>query len=102
MAIEEINIGSSPNSRDGDSLRGSFQKVNDNFAFVDEMLTSSIDAIDGILDKITTVPLSSIGVEGDVQHQIAVDDNYFYYCIATYVDDSTSIWKRIAWGTGGW
>ena len=31
MAKQTINTGSSPNSRDGDSLRAAFQKINANF-----------------------------------------------------------------------
>ena len=32
MAIEDINIGTTPNDGTGDSLRVAGQKINDNFA----------------------------------------------------------------------
>lgn len=102
MAIEEINTGSSPNSRDGDSLRASFQKVNSNFIFVDELLSSSIELIDSNSTKVTEPPVSCYGAEGDMQHQIAIDQAYLYYCVADYVGDSTSIWNRIPWFPGEW
>lgn len=47
------------------------------------------------------VPLSSTGSIGDRRGTIAVDDNYLYYCTASYVDGS-DIWKRIAFESGSW
>ena len=99
MAIEEINVGSSPNSRDGDSLRESFQKVNRNFEYLDELTASCIEAIDNISFKVTTPPLDSRGAEGDTKDQIAGDENCFYYCTGDYLFDSSRIWKRIPWDT---
>lgn len=39
MAYEIVNIGSAPNSKDGDTARAAFKKVNNNFAKIFEVLT---------------------------------------------------------------
>lgn len=36
MAISDINIGQTPNDGTGDSIRDAFDKVNQNFTFLDE------------------------------------------------------------------
>ena len=46
-------------------------------------------------------PASSIGATGDMQHEVAMDANYIYYCTANY-DGVTNIWKRVAWSTDTW
>ena len=46
MAIEQIDIGSSPNSRDGDSLRAAFGKINDNFAELGDIASVKLDIVD--------------------------------------------------------
>jgi hypothetical protein len=48
------------------------------------------------------VPAHSYGVAGDTLGQIAFDSNYMYYCTANYVNNSTNIWKRVAWSAGTW
>ncbi len=102
MAIEVIDTGTSPNSRDGDSLRLSFQKVNANFEQLDELVNSCIEALDVVSGRVTDPPITSVGEEGNLKDQIAVDGNYFYYCIADYVNDSTVIWQRVHWDSTAW
>lgn len=48
------------------------------------------------------VPAHSYGVTGDKAGMVAFDADYMYYCTANYVDDTTNIWKRTAYGTGTW
>lgn len=43
-------------------------------------------------------PATAVGASGDVQGDIAADDDYIYYCTADY-DGSTAIWKRAAIST---
>ena len=43
-------------------------------------------------------PATAVGAAGDVQGDIAGDDDYIYYCTADY-DGSTTIWKRAAIST---
>lgn len=49
----------------------------------------------------TTVPTSSVGIQGDRAGQIASDSNYIYVCTADW-DGSTNIWKRTALTGGAW
>lgn len=49
----------------------------------------------------TTVPTSSIGVQGDRAGQIAVNSSYIYVCVADW-DGTTNIWKRTALTGGSW
>jgi hypothetical protein len=42
----------------------------------------------------TNVPLTSVGVLGDVEGTVAVDSSYLYVCVGTY-DGSSLIWKRV-------
>jgi hypothetical protein len=44
------------------------------------------------------VPLTSVGVSGDTQGDIAFDNDYMYYCTADY-DGIANIWKRTALST---
>lgn len=44
--MESIDIGSSPNSRDGDSLRAAFSKANDNFTELDHKTSVKLDIVD--------------------------------------------------------
>ncbi len=46
MAKLTVNIGASPNSRDGDSLRSAFQKINSNFNELYEIVASIDDSRD--------------------------------------------------------
>jgi hypothetical protein len=43
-----------------------------------------------------SVPTTSVGSPTDKVGMIAFDSNYISYCITTYVDSSTIIWKRVA------
>lgn len=49
-----------------------------------------------------TVPAHSYGVAGDEAGMIAFNSTYMYYCTANYVNNSTDIWKRIAWSGDRW
>ena len=46
-------------------------------------------------------PVSSIGLDGDLQGAVTFDSNYIYYCTADY-DGVTNIWKRVAWSGDTW
>jgi hypothetical protein len=91
MARLEINTGSGPNSRDGDSLRSAFVKINSNF----NELYGTATAI------ATNPPATSLGVIGDQLGLIAFTQTHMYYCTGSY-DGSTHIWKRIAWPGDVW
>lgn len=41
-----------------------------------------------------TAPTSSIGQTGDFEGQIAISNDYIYYCIADYIGDDSNIWAR--------
>ena len=51
--------------------------------------------------KVSEVPLSSIGIAGDKQGDIAFDSNHMYYCSADY-DGTNNVWKRVAWSNDTW
>jgi hypothetical protein len=85
MTKKVIGTGTLANDKKGDSLRTAFIKVNANF---DELY-------------IQNVPTTSQGSVGDVKGMMAVDEQYLYMCVLDY-DDSTVIWKRIAWLDGSW
>jgi len=86
MAQETIEIGAAPNDGAGDPLRTAYGKCNSNFSELYSRLQ-------------TTPPATSEGVLGDLAGMTSYDDQYFYYCFADYVDDSTTIWKRILGST---
>jgi hypothetical protein len=122
MSQEIINIGTTPNSGNGDPLRTAFNKINSNFtelytnvSALSNSVTSvagrtgniqlSIQDINGINSylRITSVPpMTSKGIVGDTVKDVSIDSNYIYYCIETYTDGATDIWKRIEWGTDTW
>lgn len=93
-----INTGTAPNSRDGDSLRSSFSRLND---AVDSIDANFAELYTSVGKLTSSVPVSSVGIQGDLAGQIAVDAAYLYYCIGMY-DGSTNIWKRVAWSAGAW
>ena len=47
-------------------------------------------------------PLHSYGRPGDQMGMVAIDTNYIYYCTANYYNNSTHIWKRVAWNPTHW
>ena len=85
MSQQFINVGSFPNDGNGDSIRDSFTKTNENFTELYSKIRS-------------TVPLDMTGSEGDVAGTIAYDEDYLYICYGTF-DGSTNIWKRVALAT---
>ena len=48
MSIQLINIGAAPNDNTGDPIRTSFDKCNDNFAFLEAGLTAAVASIPSI------------------------------------------------------
>ena len=88
MALQVINVGSSPNDGTGDAIRTAYIKCNDNFA----ELYSRVQ---------TTPPTSSTGSVGDAAGMYAFDSTYLYICIADF-DESSTIWKRVAFDTSPW
>lgn len=99
--MELINVGSSPNSRDGDSLRQAFQKTNNNFEELYDIITEGVAVISSESITQALPPDTSLGAPGDVAGNVAADETYFYYCITTY-DGSTHIWRRVAWNVEVW
>lgn len=116
MTIQIINIGSSANDGTGDQLRTAFDKVNDNFdelndlirldgnghVSIDPGLNSTQVVVNNNSLTITTskTPATAVGAVGDVQGMIAWDSSYIYVCIADY-DGSTEVWRRNGL-TAGW
>lgn len=49
----------------------------------------------------TVVPSSSVGSNGDLEGDFAIDASYVYYCTAAY-DGVSDIWKRVALTGGSW
>lgn len=47
MAIEDINIGSSPNDGNGDTLRGGAQKINNNNADFQQQIDNKVSSVAG-------------------------------------------------------
>lgn len=88
MALEIINVGTSPNDGTGDPLRTAYIKCNNNFG----LLYSRVQE---------NPPSSPTGTVGDTAGMIAYDYNYLYVCVGNY-DDTTEIWRRIAFETGPW
>ena len=88
MTQQTINVGTSANDGQGDPIREAFIKCNDNFT--------------ELYNRVQTSPPSTpSGAEGDVAGMYAFDTTYFYVCIADY-DDTTEIWRRIAFDQTPW
>jgi hypothetical protein len=52
--------------------------------------------------NVVSVPAHDYGVSGNLAGDVASDSNYFYFCTANYVNNSTKIWYRISWTSGSW
>lgn len=61
---------------------------------------SQISDLGSYLEPVSA-PTASTGQAGDVAGLVAFDNNYIYYCTASY-DGSTHIWKRTAWSGDTW
>jgi hypothetical protein len=85
MTQQIINVGTAPNDGLGDPIRTAYIKCNDNF----NELYSRVQS---------TPPTLPSGSIGDVAGMIAFDNNYLYVCVADF-DDTTEIWRRIAFDT---
>ena len=81
MSREVINVGAAPNDGQGDPIRTSFIKTNNNFG---ELYARAQENPPGTL----------IGSVGDQAGMYAYDSNYFYYCYQDY-DGSSVIWAEI-------
>jgi hypothetical protein len=82
MAQQTINVGTAPNDGLGDPIRTAYQKCNSNFS---ELYSRVQD----------TPPSNPTGTIGDSAGMIAYDNTYFYVCVADF-DDTTEIWRRVA------
>lgn len=71
MTILYINTGSSANKGDGDTLRASFTKINQNFSYLSTQTS---------LMRVNTVPTSSTST--GVINQVAFSGTDMYVCIA--------------------
>jgi hypothetical protein len=85
MAQQTINVGTTPDDGQGDPIRNAYIKCNNNFS---ELYSRLQD----------TPPSTPSGSSGDTAGMIAFDNTYFYVCVANY-DDTTEIWRRIAFDT---
>lgn len=84
MTQQFINVGTAPNSGDGDPLRTAFIKSNENFT--------------ELYNRAQTVPPSTLfGTSGDEPGMYAYEADYFYYCFATYTGNS-NIWNFVPAG----
>ena len=81
MALQVIDVGTSPNDGQGDPIRTAFIKSNDNFAEIYSRAQ-------------TSPPATLIGSAGDQAGMYAYDSTYFYYCFADY-DGSSTIWAQV-------
>jgi hypothetical protein len=81
MAQQLINVGASPNDGQGNPIRTSFIKCNQNFS---ELYARAQ----------TTPPPTLVGSVGDFAGMYAYDSTYFYYCFANY-DGSSVIWAQV-------
>lgn len=81
MAREVINVGAAPNDGQGDPIRTSFIKTNNNFG---ELYARAQE----------NPPGSLIGSVGDQAGMYAYDSHFFYYCYLDY-DGSSEIWAEI-------
>ena len=86
-----INIGAEPNDGQGDSIRVSYTKTNENF--------------NELYSRLQPAPTINTGSTGDVAGMIAVqtdptkaDFSKFYYCFQDY-DGSSEIWKVLSGST---
>jgi len=82
MAIQVINVGSSPNDGLGDPLRTAYQKCNTNFADLNSRAQ-------------TTPPEEFTGTVGDQAGMYAYDNGQFYWCFQDY-DGSSTIWATFS------
>lgn len=71
MTILYINTGSSPNKGDGDTLRASFTKINQNFATLSTVTN---------LVRANTIPASSTST--GLTNQVAFTGTDMYVCVA--------------------
>lgn len=88
MTQQTINIGTVPNDGLGDPIRTAYNKCNLNF-------TELYNRVQ------TSVPVSPTGTDGDLAGMIAFDTTYLYVCVADF-DDTTEIWRRVAFDTTPW
>lgn len=94
MAKKTINLGTGPNTLDGDKVRTAFGKVNDNF-----------DELYGLVGNYVVsgaVPTTSKGAAGDREGDLAFDNSYIYCCVENYSDGVGDIWKRVSWSGDTW
>lgn len=52
--------------------------------------------------RVSNVPAHNYGASGDRKGMFAHDDTHLYVCTSDYVNNSTTIWKRINWASGNW
>ena len=81
MSREVINVGAAPNDGQGDPIRTSFIKCNNNFG---ELYARAQE----------NPPATLVGTVGDVAGMYAYDSTYFYYCYQDY-DASSVIWAQM-------
>ena len=82
MTQQTINVGTAPNDGLGDPIRTAYQKCNSNF--------------NELYSRVQDIPPSDpVGSIGDSAGMIAFDNTYLYVCVADF-DDTTEIWRRIA------
>lgn len=94
-------------------LRGGTTAQNNAFTGAERELTVDTDkwhlrihdgtTAGGILvSNRVSVPTTSKGVVGDRIGFWAANSQYFYYCIASYTNGVSDIWKRVAFDIATW
>jgi len=120
MSQTIINIGSAPNSGDGEPLRTAFDVINQNFTELYSnvsALSNSVPTVAGRTGPITLtvqdivglnsyqlapIPSTSFGHTLDTIGSLAFDATYIYYCTQSYTNGMGHIWKRVAWSSDTW
>lgn len=94
-------------------LRGGTTAQNNAFTGAARELTIDTDnwhlrihdgsTVGGILvSNRVSVPSSSKGIAGDKVGYWAANSQYFYYCISSFTNGVSDIWKRIQWSADTW
>ena len=93
MALQEINIGASPNDGSGDPLRTAMDKINDNFAVLDNVINVHSG---GDAGSATTLDIT----DGVLQNWTLDDDTAFTFSAST--GQACLALRLVQDATGGW
>mgnify|MGYP006288046555 CR=1 FL=1 len=120
MSQQIIDIGTGPGTGNGIPLRSAFDTINQNFTELYSSISSLLPSVTSVsgrtgpviltvqdivginLYQIVPPPITSKGTEFDLLGQLAFDNDYIYYCVASYSNGFDDIWKRLAWSSDTW